>query len=402
YSKTNAFIRLLQLSKRVNLGFRRRRGFQSLKFDFARIVNRIEELNQFSSPATNALEPNSKDSNPKSFVAVYLENKFDFSPKRALLYSKHLKFDSPEKPLSVIAFLKNHHFTDSVISRIVKKWPLLLRHSPKSILPKIEFFRNLGLSSSEIVKLLTLQPNLLDRSIESHIIPFVDFLRSFLGSDRDVVFSILRHPGLLRENLHKTLLPNVGILRDAGVPQSHIVALLKADSRRLALDPNSFRQKVQEILDLGFSPATKGFISGLKVRRQLSSLSWKEKVEHYTRWGWSEDQVLVAIRKNPRIMAVSKDKSSKILDFIINTMACDVSFFMTRPAILVLSFERRIAPRCAFYQVLLSKGLVKSSTLGTMLVCNQTLFLENYVKRFGEKDPQLLKLYQEIFSNCKA
>ncbi|KAL1534634.1 hypothetical protein AAHA92_30795 [Salvia divinorum] len=207
-----------------------------------------------------------------------------------------------------------------------------------------------------------MQPNVLDRSLESQIIPCVDFLRSFLGSDEDVLFSILRHPSILRENLQKTILPNVGILRDAGVPESHIVALLRTDPRRVALAPDTFRLVVQRILNLGFSPDMKAFITGLKVMRQLSALSWKEKVRHYTRWGWSEDQVLVVIRKNPRIM----------------------------PAILGLSFERRIVPRCAFYQALLSKGFVKSSSLGLLLVCSHSLFLEKYVKRFGEKDPEIL------------
>ncbi|XP_042004871.1 uncharacterized protein LOC121753695 [Salvia splendens] len=367
------------------------------------LANFLLQFNQFSSPPANALESNSVDSNSKPFSAFYLENKFNFPPKRALLYSKLLKFDSAEKPLSVIAFLKNHHFTDSEISRIVRKWPLVLRRTPSSnVLPKIEFFRDLGLSSSQLVKILTILPNVLDRSLESQIIPCVDFLRSFLGSDEDVVFSILRHPGILRENLQKTILPNVGILRDAGVPESHIVSLLRADPRRIALAPDTFRLAVQRILDLGFSPDTKGFITGLKVMRQLSNLSWKEKVRHYTRWGWSEDQVLVVIRKNPRIMSVSKNKITKILNFIINTMACDVSVFMARPAILGLSFERRIVPRCAFYQALLSKGLVKSSSFGSLLVCSHSLFVEKYVKRFGEKDHEVLELYEEIFSKCKA
>ncbi|XP_057773760.1 uncharacterized protein LOC130993058 [Salvia miltiorrhiza] len=361
------------------------------------------QLHQFSSPATNALESSSKDPNPKSFAAVYLENNYGVPPKRVLSYSKHLNFDSPEKPLYAIAFLKKHHFTDSDISRIVKKWPVVLTCGLESnFLPKFEFLRSLGLSSSEFVKILTLQPRLINRSLEGQIIPCVDFLRGFLGSDKDVVFSILRYPGILGESLQKTLLPNVGILRDAGVPESHIAALLRAASRGLALDPGNFKLTVQEVINLGFNPATKAFIRGLKVMRQLNSLSWREKVKHYTRWGWSEDQVLYAIRKYPLMMAVSKEKITKISDLIINTMACDASIFMTRPVIFTLSFEGRIAPRCAFYQVLLSKGLVRESSLASIIVCKPSLFVEKYVKRFGEEDPELLKLYEDLFGKSKS
>ncbi|KAH6808744.1 hypothetical protein C2S51_026527 [Perilla frutescens var. frutescens] len=360
------------------------------------------EFNHFSSSAANAAVTNSKDSNPEPFSAVYLKTECGFSPKKALIYSKYLKFDSLEKPLSVVAFLKAHHFTDSQISRLVEKWPLIFRFVPESgILPKIEFFRDLGFSSSEIVKILTLQPNLLERNLEGQMIPCVDFLRSFLHSDKDVVFSILRYPGIFRENLHNTLLPNVEVLRETGVPDSHIASLLRAAPRRIAVDPASFRATVDEVLKLGFSPLTKGFITGLIVMRQLSSSSWKEKIEYYKRWGWSEHQVRDAIRKNPRIMATSKDKIAKILDFLINRMACDISVLTTRPVIILLSFEERIAPRYAFYQVLLSKGLIKGSSLGQMLICPQRLFFKKFVQRYEEKDPELLKLYEETFSISK-
>ncbi|KAH6769753.1 hypothetical protein C2S52_014556 [Perilla frutescens var. hirtella] len=361
------------------------------------------QFNHFSSSAANAPETNSKDSNPEPFSAVYLKNEYGVSPRKALYYSKRMKFDSLEKPLSIVAFLKTHHFTDSQISRAVEKWPYILRCVPESnILPKIEFFRDLGFSSSEIVKILTVQPNLLERNLERQMIPCVDFLRSFLHSDKDVIFSILRYPGIFREKLHHTLMPNVDILREVGVPDSHIAALLRAAPRRIAVDPASFRSTVEEVLKLGFSPLTKNFITGLIVMRQLSSSSWKEKIEYYMRWGWSEQQVRDAIRKCPQIMSISKDKIAKILDFLINRMACDISVLTFRPGLMMLSFEKTIAPRYAFYQVLLSKGLIKSSRLVPMMWCPQRLLFKRFVQRYEEKDPELLKLYEETFSKSKA
>lgn len=329
---------------------------------------------------------------------------FGFSPERALTYSKYLKFDSPEKPLSVIAFFRNQQFTDSEISLIVNQWPLIFkRNVPDSSFPrKIEFFRNLGMSRSELVKILELQGDLLGGSLDRQIIPVVEFLRSFLGSDRAVMASILRFPRILRVNLQKTLLPNVGILREVGVPESHIAHLLKICSILIALDPECFRLTTEEVLGLGINPKTKNFILGLKVKRELSRSSWKEKIEFYTRWGWSEDQFLETIRRSPQIMSVSQDKSAKIMDLITKKMGRDVSLFMSRPILLSLSFEKRVVPRCAFYQALLSRGLVRPSSLGMMLGSTQRLFLEKYVKQFVEKDPELQKVYEEIFSQSKA
>ncbi|KAI3469416.1 hypothetical protein Pfo_026079 [Paulownia fortunei] len=361
------------------------------------------QLNQLSSSAANSPKHNSEDSNQDSFSATYLKNTLGFSPERALMYSKYLNFDSPKRPDSVIAFFKNHHFTDAQILLLVRKWPVVFKYLPETnFLPKLEFFQSLGFSSSDIVKILTLAPDLLGRSLEAQIIPCVDFLRSFFTSDKDVMFSIMRFPGIFVENLQDTLLPNVGILSEAGVPESHVAALLKISSRRIAIDPEIFRETVQEVQKLGLNPRKKIFIRGIIVMRELSCATWKEKIKLYKSWGWSEHQVLDAFRKHPRIMAASHDKISRIMDLFANKMACDFSVLLRRPQILSLGFEKTIAPRCAFYQVLLSKGLIKQdSSLAAMLECPQRLFLARYVLRFKEEAPELLKLYQETLSASK-
>ena len=56
-------------------------------------------------------------SNQHSFTVSYLINSYGFSLKTALSSSKLVNFNSPEKPHSVIAFLKRHLFSETQISK---------------------------------------------------------------------------------------------------------------------------------------------------------------------------------------------------------------------------------------------------------------------------------------------
>ncbi|KAH6769754.1 hypothetical protein C2S52_014557 [Perilla frutescens var. hirtella] len=338
---------------------------------------------QFTSSAANPSKLNPENSNQDSFPPTNLQNTCESSPKN---------------PDSVIAFLKDHNFSETQISTIVKKWPLVLNHVPESSFrPKIDFFGNLGLPSSDIVKILTMAPYLLERSLENQIIPIVDFLRSFLRSDKDTLLSIMRYPFILDANLHETLLHNVEILRFAGVPAHHIVMMLKTSPGKIAVKPESFRAIVGEVQKLGIKPHRRNFVVGVMVMRQLSSSKWKEKIEFYKRVGWSEQQVLDAFRKHPRFMAASMDKITRSLDLLADRMGCDLSVLIRRPQILTLNFERTIVPRCAFYQVLLSKGLVEQGSMLEMMECLRSLSIESFVMSYAERDHLLLRLYIRKF-----
>ncbi|KAL8515598.1 hypothetical protein ACS0TY_014333 [Phlomoides rotata] len=365
----------------------------------------LPQLNQFASSAQNPSFENSNHDSSfeislKNRNGIHLENSYDFSRKRAVKHSNNY----PTGPDSVIAFLKKHHFNDSRISVIVRKWPLLFQYVPEtSFLPKIKYFHNLGLSCLDIVKILTLAPSLLGRSLEDQIMPNVDFLKSFLSSNSVFRSSVMRCPLILEVNLQESLLPNVGLLREVGVSESHIAEFMKISPFALSADHESFRVIVEEVHKVGFDTLNKNFVVGIIVMREVNISLWKEKVILYKSWGWSENELMEAFRKNPRMMAASKDKITRIHDLLINKMGCDLSLIISSPRIFIFSFEKSIAPRCALCQVLISKGLIKQDfSFIHMLTCPNWLFLGKYIRPNAKKDPEILKLYHEHFPNSEV
>jgi hypothetical protein len=92
-------------------------------------------------------ESNEKQQEEKhSFTVSYLVNSCGVSPKSAILASKRMNFENTERPDSVLNFLKEKGFSHTQISKVVRAHPRFLLSDPeKTLLPKIEFFRSLGL-----------------------------------------------------------------------------------------------------------------------------------------------------------------------------------------------------------------------------------------------------------------
>ncbi|XP_059652927.1 uncharacterized protein LOC132300021 [Cornus florida] len=349
------------------------------------------------SSSSSALKSVSSTANQHSFTVDYLIKSCGFPPEKALSASKRMKFETPDKPDSVMAFFRNHGFTETQIAVLIRKLPRLLLSDPeKTLLPKIEFFHSKGVSTEDIVKILSATPAILRRSLENHVIPSYNFLKELLKSEEKTNAAIKQQSRLLLYDLHISVAPNIEALREIGMPESIIVSFFTNQSSAFRGNADRFKEMVEEVKKMGFNPTTMMFGEAIHALRAITKSNWERKVEVYKKWGFSEDDILVAFRKRPRFMVVSDDKITRIMGFFVNKLGWESSIIARRPVLLCLSLERRIIPRCSVYQILLSKGLIKKGFgLIKMMDSPESYFLEKFVKKYEEEAPELLKLYQD-------
>ncbi|THF98588.1 hypothetical protein TEA_028873 [Camellia sinensis var. sinensis] len=305
--------------------------------------------------------------------------------EKALSASKYANFETPHKPDSVLTFFENHGFIKTQISILVRKLPPVLLCDPeKTLLPKLEFFKSKGFSSTDVAKILSSSPTVLKRTETKYAI------KSF---DR-----------LLLLDLRVCVAPNIEFLRESGVPNENIMVLLKYRPRAFMTSNDRFREIVKEVEEMGFNPLRKKFVIAVHAFRAMSKLTWEKKVEVYKKWGLSEDEILVAFGKHPGCMMVSEHEIKEVMNFFVNKMGWESSFVPRNPLLVSLSLEKRIVPRCAVYQVLLlSKVLINSNniSLSTMLKVREMLFLKKFLICHVEQAPELLKLYREKLALAK-
>ncbi|GFP81938.1 hypothetical protein PHJA_000337100 [Phtheirospermum japonicum] len=373
------------------------------------MLNSIRRVVQIFSPPRNpcALQLNpfsSKTANQNNFTADYLVNKLGFSPETALTASKSLKFKSPEKPDSVIAFLNNNGFNQDQIVTMVRKYPKIISCDPqKTLLPKIEYFRSSGLPQPDVTDLFVLTPRLFGSSLNKLIAPKFDYLKTLFESNGASLKYFKRLPHILRCNFGSILIPNIENLREAGVGYSEILNLLQYQPRAFMVDTGKFREVVTEVKRLGFNPSEFKFVVAVHALRSMTKSSWENKLRVYMKWGWSEDDCISAFIKQPYIMVKSEDYITKVMGLLVNEMGFCSSLVSRSPYVLSYSFEKRLRPRSRVYKFLWENGLKKRrSDCLPSFSQRERDFLRDFVVKYEKEAPELVKMYRRELDISKS
>lgn len=341
---------------------------------------------------TNAVS-SSSSLNPRSSVESYLINNLGFSPDSALEASKEVHFNTSHDPDSVVDLFRNWGFSNPNLHHIITKEPWLLFCNPhKRILPKFQFLLSKGASASDIVFIVTKTPRFLRRSLENHIVPTYELLHRFLRSDEETLACIIRNTLSFCCTKMRT---NVKLLVDFGVSDSNIVILLRKWPSVFSSD--QLLKEVVELKEFGFDPSKSAFGIALLARITVRKPNWDDKVGVFKKWGWCDETVLEAFRRQPNCMMASCDKINAVMGFWVNELGWDAKDLVRGTNIFGFSLEKRIIPRAVVIQYLLAKGLIhKNASLITPFIVSEEMFLQKFVRCFKEDETfHLLKLYQE-------
>ncbi|KAK8511158.1 hypothetical protein V6N11_046477 [Hibiscus sabdariffa] len=338
----------------------------------------------------------STSSDPQSFTVSYLVKTCGLSPESALSASKHVNFETPTQPDSVMAFLKNHGFSKPQIAAIIGKMPRILSCKvEKTLLPKVTFFNSKGISSTDLSKLFVKHPHLLRLSLGRKIIPNFNFLSNLFQSDNVALDVINFQPRIFCSDFDSCILPNCNVLRQNGVPEHNIVKGFRRVPKTFSVTPVVFKDNVEEVKKMGFNPERFSFVVALDVLGSMRKSTWERKFDVYNKCGWSEKEILEAFRRYPWALALSEDKIKAVMDFLVNVMGFQASSVAKYPSLLGLSMEKRIVPRGLFVKDLMSMGLLeKKLGLRILFWISEELFLQRFVYSYKEEEKvsELLKL----------
>ncbi|KAK4586798.1 hypothetical protein RGQ29_023814 [Quercus rubra] len=341
--------------------------------------------------------------NQQPFSVSYLINTLGFSQEAAVSASRYVHFETPEKAESVVSFFKNHGFSQTQISKLVRKFPTVLLSDPdKTLLPKMDFFSSKGIPSPDLAKIFSGYPFLFESSLEKQIIPSFDFYKNLLQSEAKTLEAIKRFPGILQRNIETCVAPNINIFRENGVSESNIITLFQCRPNAFNTNPVRFREIVEEVKERGFNPSRLKFALAVFTLRAMSKSTWERKVNVYKKWGWSEDEISLAFRRHQWCMMASEDKIMRVMNFYVNNMGMESSLLIKNPELVNFSLEKRLIPRGLVFQVLLSKGLVKKDfKMHTLFKCPEKTFLQKFVMPHKEEASELSKLYKEKLASSK-
>lgn len=325
-----------------------------------------------------------------ALVSQLLLHKHHFTPQAAKQVSSSLSnFSNTQKADSVLSFLKEKGLSNTQLERLVTDWPLVLFASVEnSIEPKLKIFQDLGLSDSEIAKIISNNPRLL-RSSASKITSSLSIIKSLLGTN-DRLAKVLRcHRRLFFWNLEETLLPNVEFLKTCGIPMAQITNRLYVSPNFLFSKPESMRNSVYKVDEMGIERTSKMFIYVVQIVSSLSSETWNLKLKTFKDLGFSEDDIRRLIRTSPFVFVLSEQKIKSVKEVLLETGKYDMSCIVSCPMSLAYSVEKRYKPRLQVLKVLEKRKMIekwpKLSTLYTMSDRDfSQKFVDPYMKAVNE------------------
>ncbi|KAI3801409.1 hypothetical protein L1987_29514 [Smallanthus sonchifolius] len=371
---------------------------KNLPFSVLKTTSIRKTLHRSLSSSSSSTLTSNPNASPiaNSFTVSYLIDSCGFPPDKAISASKYLNFKSPNKADSVIQFFKNQGFTESQVSQLIRKFPLALSCNPqKNLLPKFEFLSSLGLSSPDIVKLLTARPKSLGRSLKNHLEPSMSLLRDLLQSDDRTLIAIKRCAWVLDWDFQSNMIPNMQLLRDVGVPGTKMLYMLTYQPRDFLVNTEQFKNVVEEVVEMGFDPTKTSFMLAVHAIRSMTKATWDKKMETYGKWGWSKDEILLAFRTDPWCMMKSEEKIDTVMDYLVNKMGFETSVVAKNSLLISLSMERRIVPRCLVFEYCLKKGLVKNkNAFSWWLRCSDSIFIKR-LQKYEKEAPGVVKLYRK-------
>ncbi|CAI0542040.1 unnamed protein product [Linum tenue] len=320
-----------------------------------------------------------------------------FSPDRAKVSSKFLKFRTTEKPDAVVDLLRSHGFSGTQIARCIKYYPVLLELHPERVLrPKLDFLLSVGISRPELIKVVSSNPYLLIMSLEKCLIPRYNLLKDVLVDDRTIASVLKRNYGGFVSSKDSNLVPNIALLRKLGVGENRITYLVSHSPTVLFRPHSNFAEIVELAMHFGFHPSTFNFVAAIRaISSMTKKSSWEKRLEVYGRWGWSKDLTLLTFKRYPQCMCVSEEKIMQTMDFLLNKLGWESKAAAKCPVIFGLSFEKRVVPRCSVVQLLRLRGLIEDiPSLSVFLSPVEYRFKDKFAVKYPDYGAELLDVYE--------
>ncbi|XP_039172516.1 transcription termination factor MTERF2, chloroplastic-like [Eucalyptus grandis] len=346
------------------------------------------------------LEPpkSSSSSCSSSPLIDYLVKSLDLPLESAVSISQRLRAhrNGVERADSVVGFLRSSGFGKAQIAKLVTNGPTLLRSNVESNLkPKLEYFREIGLSQSVLLGAIAGNSSFFGRSLNSFYKPQIDFLMKCLRTSTALDIAIKRCSWLLTVDRRYTLEPNIDLLMREGVRFDDVVLLMLYQPKTLVMKVEKMAAFVESVKGLGMEPSSPKFIHGLRVMLSMKESTWREKVENFKSLGWSQEECRSMFARRPLCLALSGENIRRTVDFYLNTASIAREVIVGQPVLLKYSVEKRLRPRHSVITVLQSKGLLKKrNSIVVPFKISEKSFLEKYVMKHLEQVPHLMEIYR--------
>eukprot|EP01018_Ginkgo_biloba_P036395 Gb_03849 [translate_table: standard] len=354
-------------------------------------------LHPFSSKTAHGDSASSPPS-IRPYIQQFLQKSCGLAQKPAILATKSLlRIKSTRNLELALQFFKERGFSNAQIQSMVTRYPKVLASSVhKTLQPKLSVFEEQGIVGADLAQVISRDPRLLTVSKDKKLKPGISFLKKMLESNENVLSVLRRHPWILRFHIEKKLKPNLLFLQSIGVDEKVLRNFFVTKPRFLVYGEALIKDAVNTVDKVGVPRHSRMFPHAICVVCSMNKKTLEHKIKFLISLGLSEEEVLMAFRKSPYILAISEQNLQNHMNFVVNTLKYEPSVIVVHPRYFMTSMEATVTPRYRVLQKLQSMQLPKDSfSVINMFSMSEKRFLEKFVARYGEASG-LYEIYKGV------
>ncbi|KAK9147136.1 hypothetical protein Sjap_007039 [Stephania japonica] len=268
--------------------------------------------------------------------------------------------------------------SESEVSRIFHRQPSLLRTDLGILESKLTLLKSLGLTGSDLVKIINCRPRFLATRIGRGLDDRIGFLESLFGSRQTLLKAIIRNPSLLNYDLNNRIRKTVSLYEDLGVGREDLVLLLL--SRPTLIPRSSLNDDKLDYIAAPASPPTP-----------------KCTISNLERFGFSNAEVMGLFGRSPFVLTLSVDKVQRNMTFVIGTMKLAARLVLDYPFLLYNNLESLLRPRFMVAERIRLMGLqpqIKGPVLFRALRMTESRFVKAFLQcHGGDVGKDLMQFY---------
>ncbi|KAJ8424943.1 hypothetical protein Cgig2_018955 [Carnegiea gigantea] len=209
------------------------------------------------------------------------------------------------------------------INKVFSRQPSLRKANGSVLESKLNFLSELGVRSSDLVKMINCRPQFLNCRLNRYFEARVEELRTLFGLTELFLKAIVRNPPLLMYDFEKTVKSVISLYEGMGINRSDLISMLLSQPT-LFSRTNMSEEKLDYIRRMGVSKESKlyKYVVTIMVVSRIETIC--EKVTNLEKFGFSEDRVLQLFGRSPLLMMLSLDKAQRNITFVLGTMNLEV------------------------------------------------------------------------------
>ncbi|KAK9074602.1 hypothetical protein SSX86_007200 [Deinandra increscens subsp. villosa] len=244
-------------------------------------------------------------------------------------------------------------------SQILERMPCLHKAKLDKLQSKLQILRNLGFTSSDLVKIISCRPRFLKCRINQNLDERVRYLEHLFGSKETLQKAILRNPSILTYDLKNMIKPTVELYKSMGIAGRDLTLMLL--SRPTIIPRTSLgAEKLEYIRKTGTSKDSKmyKYVVTLMAISRLETI--REKIANLEKFGFLEDEVFRLLGSSPLVLTLSVDKVQRNMTFLVASMKQPARVVLAYPFLLYKNLETALKPRMVLAAKIDDMGLSPS------------------------------------------